>query len=189
MHNKAGFLALALGVALAATLAAAAVARPPLENETETVVPGPVLMGYTTRHRRVNPLLARRFRHVTWHWESVMGRRRTRFVSPLHTHRALVFWRKRANLARRQASRPPHRYAWLCIQRYEGRWADAGDPYWGGLQMDRSFMRRYASRSLLRRGWANRWSPLEQMWVAEHAFSSGQGFYPWPNTARACGLI
>jgi hypothetical protein len=27
------------------------------------------------------------------------------------------------------------------------------------------------------------------MWVAERAYRSGRGFYPWPNTARACGLI
>jgi hypothetical protein len=27
------------------------------------------------------------------------------------------------------------------------------------------------------------------MWVAERAHRSGRGFYPWPNTARHCGLI
>ncbi len=30
---------------------------------------------------------------------------------------------------------------------------------------------------------------VEQMWVAERAHRSGRGFYPWPNTARYCGLI
>ena len=30
---------------------------------------------------------------------------------------------------------------------------------------------------------------VEQMWVAERAYRSGRGFYPWPNTARSCGLI
>ena len=35
---------------------------------------------------------------------------------------------------------------WRCLQRYEGSWTDSNDPYWGGLQMDRSFMR------LMRRG-------------------------------------
>ena len=64
-----------------------------------------------------------------------------------------------------------------------------GTPYWGGLQMDRAFMRQYAPRHLLRRGWANTWSPVEQMWVAERALRAGRGFYPWPNTARICGLI
>ncbi len=55
--------------------------------------------------------------------------------------------------------------------------------------MDRGFMRSYAPAVLLRRGWADRWNPLEQMWVAERAHRSGRGFYPWPNTARMCGLI
>ena len=51
--------------------------------------------------------------------------------------------------------------------------------------------RNYASLSsglLARKGTADRWSPLEQMWVAEHAYKT-RGFYPWPNTARYCGLI
>jgi hypothetical protein len=190
VHNKAGFLALALCVALAAALAATAVARPRRHADTAAVSSGAVLMGYSGRHRApVNPRLTRRYRHTAWHWESVMGWRRTHFASPLHTRRALSFWRARAGRVRRQAGRPPHRFAWLCIHRFEGSWSDAGDPYWGGLQMDRSFMLRYAPASLLRRGWANRWSAVEQMWVAERAYRSGRGFYPWPHTARACGLM
>jgi len=27
------------------------------------------------------------------------------------------------------------------------------------------------------------------MWAAERAHRAGRGFYPWPNTARYCGLI
>jgi hypothetical protein len=84
---------------------------------------------------------------------------------------------------------PAHYSAWLCIHRYEGSWTDSGDPYWGGLQMDRQFMSTYAPRWLLRRGWANVWTPAEQMLVAERAYESGRGFWPWPNTARECGLI
>ena len=82
----------------------------------------------------------------------------------------------------------PHRSAWLCIHRFEGSWTDSGDPYWGGLQMDRSFMSTYAPRWLLRKGWANSWTPTEQMWVAERSFRT-RGFGPWPNTARYCGLL
>jgi hypothetical protein len=55
--------------------------------------------------------------------------------------------------------------------------------------MDKAFMRRYAPRHLLRRGWANRWTPVEQMWVAERALRERRGFYPWPNAGRMCGLI
>lgn len=86
-------------------------------------------------------------------------------------------------------TRPPHASAWRCIHKYEGSWQDTGDPYWGGLQMDRSFMNHYAPKFLLRKGWADKWLPYEQMWVAENALRAGRGFYPWPNTARVCGLI
>ena len=55
--------------------------------------------------------------------------------------------------------------------------------------MDLSFQRSYGGYLLHLKGTANRWSSYEQMWVAERAYKSGRGFYPWPNTARACGLI
>lgn len=84
---------------------------------------------------------------------------------------------------------PPHLAAWACIHRYEGDWDDSGAPYYGGLQMDWGFMRAYGGELLARKGTADHWSPLEQMWVAERALRAGRGFYPWPNTARVCGLI
>jgi hypothetical protein len=78
----------------------------------------------------------------------------------------------------------------LCIHRGEGGWnAYTGNGYYGGLQMDLSFQRSYGGYLLRLKGTANSWSPYEQMWVAERAFKSGRGFHPWPNTARACGLI
>jgi hypothetical protein len=95
-------------------------------------------------------------------------------------------WRERPHVG---FGLPPHYSAWLCIHKYEGSWTDSGDPYWGGLQMDRTFMTSYAPNYLLSKGWANTWTPLEQMWVAERAYASGRGFHPWPNTARMCGLI
>jgi hypothetical protein len=55
--------------------------------------------------------------------------------------------------------------------------------------MDLAFQRRYAPRILRRKGTANRWTPLEQMWVAEQAIRDGRWFYPWPVAARRCGLI
>lgn len=88
---------------------------------------------------------------------------------------------------------------WLCIHRGEGAWnSNTGNGYYGGLQMDWSFMSAYGPKVLgyasaaamfAARGTANRWTPQEQMAVAEYARSSGRGYYPWPNTARACGLI
>lgn len=139
--------------------------------------------------QHVNPRRTRRLRATTWHWQAVMGLHRSHSRAALNTRRALRFWRRHARYVRRLAAQPPHKRPWLCIHRYEGSWADSGDPYWGGLQMDRGFMYTYAPRVLLRRGFANQWTPLEQMWVAERAHRSGRGFYPWPNTARYCGLI
>jgi hypothetical protein len=138
----------------------------------------------------------KRYQHATWRWQKLMGVRRTpnrgRYLTTRdRDYRVHVLhqWRRRALRAKRLAHNPPHKAAWSCIHRYEGAWEDERDPYWGGLQMDRSFMENYAPGHLLRRGWADRWTPLEQMWVAERALKAGRGFYPWPNTARACGLI
>jgi hypothetical protein len=137
----------------------------------------------------VNPKVTRRLRDATWRWQLVIGLRRTHSAAPLDTRRALLYWRRHARHIRKVAARPPHKRGWLCIHHFEGSWRDGSDPYWGGLQMDRSFMHSYAPRLLLRRGWANRWTPLEQMWVAERAHRSGRGYGPWPNTARYCGLL
>jgi hypothetical protein len=87
------------------------------------------------------------------------------------------------------AGLPPHYHQWLCIHSHEGAWnANTGNGYYGGLQMDYSFMSTYGGNLLRSKGTANNWSPLEQMWVAENAWGT-RGFYPWPNTARMCGLI
>jgi hypothetical protein len=149
----------------------------------------PSHLHHKQHHRRVDPTLLRHLRAVTWRWQATMGERRTaRPVWP-NTARTLRLWRGMARNTFRAYTHPPHKGAWLCIHRFEGSWSDAGDPYWGGLQMDRGFMAGYAPHHLLRRGWANNWSPLEQMWVAERAYRSGRGFYAWPNTARVCGLL
>jgi len=84
--------------------------------------------------------------------------------------------------------RPAHYQALLCIHHYEGSWTDGGAPYYGGLQMDWSFMSTYGHWLLVHKGTANHWTPLEQMRVAERAIHS-RGFWPWPNTARICGLL
>jgi hypothetical protein len=138
----------------------------------------------------------RHYRHVTWRWQSLMGVRRyptsrSTVTDPSHTFKLWVrnVWKKRAIKARHKAARPPHKAGWLCIHHYEGAWKDPNPPYYGGLQMDLSFQRMYGRELLRRKGTANHWTPLEQMWVAERAHRSGRGYYPWPNTARYCGLI
>jgi len=134
---------------------------------------------------------------TTWRYDRIMGRKLTRFDrsvyrSPSRSYRRWVLglWQKRAAKARRRAMHPPHKAAWLCIQGHEGPWrANTGNGYYGGLQMDLSFQRSYGRYLLRMKGYAHRWTPIEQMWVAERAYRSGRGFYPWPNTARSCGLL
>ena len=80
--------------------------------------------------------------------------------------------------------------ALLCIHRYEGPWnADTGNGYYGGLQMDLSFQASYGAEFLRRWGTADAWPAWAQIETAARAYQSGRGFYPWPNTARACGLM
>ena len=184
-------LAAALLAAAAVTALAAASAQPGRQARRAATTPGrPHLVSqHRVQRRHVSAVAVRRLRGTVWRWQAVIGVRRARSAAPLRTTRALRYWRRQARLVTRLAAHPPHKSAWLCIHRFEGGWGDGGDPYWGGLQMDRGFMSTYAARVLLRKGWANRWTPLEQMWVAERAFRAGRGFWPWPNTARACGLL
>ncbi len=129
-----------------------------------------------------------RYRAETWQWQQVMSVPPTRAATAA-TPATLGFWKARAEQAQRLAQHPPHLRQFLCIHRFEGSWTDGGAPYYGGLQMDLDFMRAYGARLLARKGTADRWTPLEQIWVAERALRSGTGFFPWPNTARFCGLI
>jgi len=76
----------------------------------------------------------------------------------------------------------------LCVHGHEGSWTDSGDPYWGGLQMDRSFQLSYGRTLVQTYGWANRWPAEAQLAVGVVAFYSGRGYGPWPNTSRMCGL-
>jgi hypothetical protein len=75
-----------------------------------------------------------------------------------------------------------------CIQNYEGSWRDHGAPYWGGLQMDRQFMRTYGGPLYDRHGTADHWPVEAQLAVGVIAVHSGRGFGPWPNTRKQCGL-
>jgi len=132
-----------------------------------------------------------RNRRETWRWERVMGRPLTRELPdpPADPAQRIGAWKRLASRMRHRALNPPHRRAWLCIHHFEGAWHDPNAPYYGGLQMDVQFQRTYAPLLYRLKGTANNWTPLEQMWTAERARRSGRGFYPWPNTARFCGLI
>jgi hypothetical protein len=135
-------------------------------------------------------------RDRAWRWQGVMSVPKSRYAasaetSPSLSYRRMILglWTARANTAQRLAQHPPRLKDWLCIHHYEGAWNDPNAPYYGGLQMDWSFMQAYGPELLKTKGTADHWTPLEQIWVAERAYESGRGFYPWPNTARWCGLI
>ncbi len=83
----------------------------------------------------------------------------------------------------------PHRLEqqFMCIHSFEGRWDDAGAPYFGGLQMDRDFQLAYGRPYVEAFGWADRWPVSVQIAVAIRAYLD-RGFAPWPNTRRMCGL-
>jgi hypothetical protein len=101
-----------------------------------------------------------------------------------------VLHRYRARAARPLRLRLERFEAWICIHRHEAAWNDSGDPYWGGLQMDRGFMSAYGEDIIARHhgGLADTWTPAEQILVAERAYRT-RGFQPWPNTARSCGVL
>jgi hypothetical protein len=134
-------------------------------------------------------------RDQTWKWQKVMLQPRTRYGASAEKIRSVPYrqwvmrlWIKRALHARQLAMNPPHKAQWLCIHRYEGAWTDPNAPYYGGLQMDQEFQQTYGAALVRRKGTADNWTPLEQMWVAERAYKT-RGFWPWPNTARYCGLL
>jgi hypothetical protein len=128
-------------------------------------------------------LLVSSLRAETWRLQDLMRQPRTPGLPSLEA------WQRQAAVVRRQASRPPHWSQFLCIHRYEGAWnANTGNGYFGGLQMNRDFMASYGPELVRRKGTADKWQPLEQIWVAERAWKT-RGFVPWPQTARMCGLL
>lgn len=131
----------------------------------------------TLRFFRRRPRLAR----------TVAGRRAVRFA------RAELAWTARELAETRAALAPkidPLAADFACIHRYEGSWsANTGNGYYGGLQMDLGFQRSYGSDYLSRYGTADAWPASAQLAVAERAYRAGRGFWPWPNSARLCGLL
>jgi hypothetical protein len=178
--------ALLAALACAATLHAETTPDPPATTTATDPAEAPDLL------QRELQRMIDRYRHETWRWQRTMGARLTRELRnpPAVPELKIAAWKIVASKTRHAAQNPPHKRQWLCIHRFEGAWtANTGNGFYGGLQMDLSFQRRYGGDLLARKGTANRWSALEQMWTAERAHRSGRGFYPWPNTARSCGLL
>lgn len=123
-----------------------------------------------------------------------MVRRRNHQLQVAHrqTRAARSDVRKLKNALAR--SRPPYgstpiEQNFLCIHSHEGPWTIHNPPYDGGLQMDRDFQQTYGDWAVRAFGSAGHWPISVQLAVAIRAYYSGRGYYPWPNTARMCGLL
>lgn len=75
-----------------------------------------------------------------------------------------------------------------CVHEHEGAWNDPNAPYWGGFQADLSFQRTYNPGAYSTYGTADRWPIIEQIEMAYRGWQA-RGWYPWPTTARICGLL
>ncbi len=102
----------------------------------------------------------------------------------------LATWRGRAAAyGSALAARAPAYRALLCIHSHEGSWTAVSwsGPYYGGLQMDRSFMQHYGAAYLSRFGDARHWPPALQVAAAYRAVHA-VGYSPWPSSAAVCGV-
>lgn len=76
--------------------------------------------------------------------------------------------------------------AFECIHTHEGAWNDnTGNGYYGGLQFGAHEWSLYGGGYAPRADLA---SPSQQI-AAGITYQALSGFYPWPATARMCGLI
>lgn len=176
--------------------------------EDETPPPAPVDSSFRPTFALPEPYIGRyllndieKARRQAWRWERLMRIRRTRATRAAertndadHRRALLEWWKRRAAMRARQAYSLPRLRAWHCIHLHErnpeqGWRTNTGNGFYGGLQMNLHFQRTYGRDLLRRKGTADRWRPIEQIWVAERAYRSGLGFTPWPNTARYCGLL
>lgn len=134
------------------------------------------------RHRKFRR--ARHFQHNVWwflparrqpnvdYWRSVLGRSWSLTPHPLYIRATHWFRTSGAE----------------CVKSREGSWTDPNAPYWGGMQADLSFQKTYGPEFYRRWGTADHWPPWAQMVMAYRGWLA-RGWYPWPNTARACGLL
>jgi hypothetical protein len=155
----------------------------------------PALRASTAARLRYSRRLALRLRHI------YPGNVTRAFASAraANARETLQLWQQRSAAAALSVAlhgaRQPAMPGWLaddfsCIHRYEGAWtSNTGNGYYGGLQMDLAFQRLYGADFLARYGTADGWPVWAQFQAAARAYASGRGFAPWPNTARACGLL
>lgn len=144
--------------------------------------------------------LIRWWRRATWHEQTrrLQPHSPTAYAERGQTNPALLgwvhrLWKRRALVLERMADRPPWSLGWLdgalCVHGLEGSWTvpyGLGPQVSGGMQIGLHEWHyfgggRFAPEAYLA-------SPLEQLLVAWR-YTRVSGWGPWPNTARACGLL
>jgi len=124
-------------------------------------------------------------------WRQVV--RRSRALKRWHEHKLAALDRQVQALLPKPQPHLVHDWlfdAFVCIHHGEGAWnTNTGNGYYGGLQMNHDFMQHYGAEYLHQWGTADHWPAWAQIAVSIRAYRSGRGFYPWPQTARNCGLL
>jgi len=114
--------------------------------------------------------------------------------NPAHAHFGTRRSRARAYIrSRRLFFLGLRRAGWydaaMCVHGKEGSWDDTRNPVDdGGMQMDIGFQTTYGLVYYRRWGRAYNWPDWAQLHAAFRGWSA-RGWWPWPNTAHACGLI
>jgi len=130
--------------------------------------------------------------HAT-HQLRVVGHGQIKFAGAGPELWAFRFRRQRrvANTLRGELAARLDRLVWLvqafeCVHQYEGSWtANSGNGFAGGLQFGPAEWQRWGGSYAPS---ADQATPSQQI-AAAIGYHAVSGFYPWPNTARACGLI
>lgn len=185
---------------VAATVAAAALAATPTANAHELTVSQKRVFKHRWQLSAYKVAwYTGRGRWTTWpRYRWCRDLRFARARGRCYVHRANLRWHERrvARIGRllwppRPAAPSSSGPSWLvnafmCIHRYEGDWtANTGNGYEGGLQFGRSEWQTYGGQYAAH---AYEASPSQQI-AAAIAYHQVSGFRPWPNTARACGLL
>lgn len=91
-----------------------------------------------------------------------------------------------------RAITPDVKRALLCIHRHEAAWTNPGltwdgrrSKYYGGLQMDKEFQRRWGLVFYRRWGTANKWPVWAQLETGARAVRV-ISYSPWPQTRKPC---
>lgn len=142
------------------------------------------------RHKmRLNPI------RYQWRAEKYPGKRVTILTYWTRTHARHVSRLKHYHPIQTTSYSSSQYSGLLCIHKYEGAWnANTGNGFYGGLQMDSSFMQTYGPEFYRQYGTANNWPVIDQLIAGYRAVTgngnpaNARGYTPWPNTRLMCGI-